>query len=51
MLTGCFGMLSAFESGCKLLRAEVCPFLGSGRDIYCTTCNRDLGYRCSNHDK
>lgn len=25
-----FRMLSASEPGCKLLRAEICPFLGCG---------------------
>lgn len=47
MPTGSFRMLGASKSGCKLLRAEICPFLGSGRDICCTTCNGHLDYSCS----
>lgn len=40
-------VLSASEPGCKLLRAGICPFLGCGRDIYCTPWNRDPDYGCS----
>lgn len=40
-------MLNASEPGCKLLRAEIWPFLGCGRDIYCTPWNRDPDYGCS----
>lgn len=47
MPRGRFKMLNASESGCKLLRAEICPFLGCGRDIYCTPWNRDPDYGCS----
>lgn len=55
MPTECFRIPGAPKSICKLFVTEICPFLGGGRDIYCsTTCSRDLAYGwscCSSNDK